>query len=80
MTSNWAAVKRARRYREIGKRIRLARQERGLTLEQTAERCSLQASYLSQLECGYYCPSVHMVDRLAKGLGVTIASILEGAL
>ncbi len=58
------------RHANIGLRLRLFRQERGLTLQQLADGVGLSVSYLSQVENGKASPSIATLVRIAEGLGV----------
>ena len=42
----------------LGKRINMARKERGWTGERLAETCSINATYLRQIEAGTKVPSL----------------------
>lgn len=51
-------------------RIRELRQERGLTLAQLAEMCSISTAHMSQIERGVKNLNNHLLDRLSAALGV----------
>ncbi|HYT73511.1 MAG TPA: helix-turn-helix transcriptional regulator [Vicinamibacterales bacterium] len=59
--------------RAFGARIKAVRARRGFTQEELASRAGLHATYLSDLERGEQTPTVDVVNRLARGLGVTLA-------
>ena len=48
----------------LGKRINAARKERGWTGEHLAEVCSINATYLRQIESGAKTPSLQLCDAL----------------
>jgi len=64
----------------LAERVRELRTHRGLTLDGLAERSGVSRSMLSLVERGQSSPTAAVLDRLAAGLGVTIASLFgEGA-
>ena len=56
-------------------RLRRLRSERGLTLDALAERSGVSRSAISLAERGESSPTAAVLDRLAAGLGVTLASL-----
>ena len=64
--------------KRIGKRIRLARQAKGLTLEKTAEMAETSIQFLSQLEKGEQSMTMVKLGRLATALGVSTDYLLFG--
>lgn len=65
--------------RQVGDRARLLRRQRGLTLEQVAERSGMSVGALSQLERGMGNPSLGTVGRVAHTLGIPVPSLLSSA-
>lgn len=61
----------------IGRRLRKARLDLGLTLDQVALSVGLTKSFLSQLERDGTSASVASLQRICQALGVRIASLLE---
>jgi transcriptional regulator with XRE-family HTH domain len=61
---------------EIGARIKLLRQQRGLTQVELGERLDMTQSNLSAIERGSRGVTVHQVVRIAKALGVSTDQIL----
>jgi transcriptional regulator with XRE-family HTH domain len=59
----------------LAARLRGLRTGRGLTLEALAERAGVSRSTISLIERGASSPTAAVLDRLAAGLGVTIASL-----
>lgn len=55
----------------FGKNLRRIRQEQDLTQEALADRCNISVPYVSNLERGLKNPSLDLIQRLAKGLGVS---------
>ena len=61
----------------IGKKIRVLRSERGLTLAQLAGQVNISESYLSQLERDHVDPSVSVLCRLSGALRVPVAAFFD---
>jgi transcriptional regulator with XRE-family HTH domain len=59
----------------VAARVRGLRAERGLTLEGLAERSGVSRSMISLVERGESSPTASVLDRLAAGLGVALASL-----
>jgi len=57
----------------IGEYIRVLRQARDWTLLDLAERAGLSVSFLSDIERGRTTPSIESLDKIATGLGMTLA-------
>ncbi|UTW11416.1 helix-turn-helix domain-containing protein [Marinobacterium rhizophilum] len=58
-------------------RIKALRQSRGLTLVEVEKRCGLGASTVSKIERGTISPSYATLLRLAKGLDVDLAELVQ---
>jgi transcriptional regulator with XRE-family HTH domain len=65
--------------RALGKRVRLARQERELTQEQLARAAGMSRSFLSLVELGDRGANVRLLYRLAEELGLPLSELLAGA-
>ena len=63
---------------QIGERLRLSRQNLGLSLRALAERTGLSASFLSQVELGQTMPSLGSLTRIAESLQLTVSMLLHG--
>ena len=61
----------------VGRRIRALRRAAGWTLEDLAERADLHPNFLGLLERGRKNPSIDVLSRVAVGLGVELASLLD---
>lgn len=59
----------------IAERLRGLRAERSLTLDALAERTGVSRSMISLIERGESSPTAVILDKLAAGLGVTLASL-----
>ena len=53
----------------LGKRLRQARKDKGLTSEKLSELCSINATYLRQIEAGTKVPSLPVFVSLCRELG-----------
>lgn len=63
--------------RRLGPRLRAARQERGWTLDELAERAGMSASTLSRLESGKRQASLELLLPLTRQLGIRVDDLLE---
>jgi transcriptional regulator with XRE-family HTH domain len=61
----------------IARRVHALRQQRGLSLEGLSERCNVSRSMLSLIERGESSPTAVVLERLAAGLGVALASLFD---
>jgi transcriptional regulator with XRE-family HTH domain len=53
---------------QIGKRIQLIREKRGMTQEQLEEKTGINAKYISAVECGQRNVTIKTLEKIAKGL------------
>jgi transcriptional regulator with XRE-family HTH domain len=60
---------------QLGPRIRSLRQARNITLRELSERAGVTESFLSQVEREVTSPSIATVQRIARGLELTIAEL-----
>ncbi len=63
----------------LAARLRGLRAERDLTLDGLAERSGVSRSMISLVERGESSPTANVLDRLAAGLGVTLAALFAEA-
>jgi len=70
-------VSRGREAEIFGSAIRRVRSERGWSQERLAEAAGLTTTYVGQIERGVRIPSLTVVLKLARGLGVTPSALLE---
>ncbi|HYN69174.1 MAG TPA: helix-turn-helix domain-containing protein [Candidatus Eisenbacteria bacterium] len=61
---------------ELGRRVRDERRRRGFALEALAAASGVSRSMLSAIELGQKAPTVLVLDRIATGLGTSIARLL----
>lgn len=59
----------------FGGRVRELRKSAGLSQEELADRAGVHWTYLSDLERGRQSPTLDVVNRVAKGLRVTMANL-----
>lgn len=60
---------------DIGNRLKQFRRSTGLRLKDVAKAAECSESMLSKVENGQVSPSINMLHRLTKALGVTISSL-----
>jgi transcriptional regulator with XRE-family HTH domain len=63
----------------LGKAIREIRLAAGVSQEELAARCGLDRTYLSGVERGVRNPTVSVVEKIASGLGVSLADLFNRA-
>ena len=61
----------------IAARVRALRAERGLSLDTLASRCGASRSMLSLIERGESSPTAVLLEKVATGLGVTLAALFD---
>lgn len=61
----------------IASRVRVLRDSLGLSLDALAKRSGVSRSNISLIERGESSPTAALLDKLAAGLGVTLASLFE---
>jgi transcriptional regulator with XRE-family HTH domain len=61
----------------IADRVRTLRAERSLSLEALAQRCDVSRSMLSLIERGESSPTAVVLEKIATGLGITLASLFD---
>lgn len=64
--------------KKFGKRLRALREERGWSQEEFADRAGLHRTYVSAVERGVRNPTLSVLERLAKALGISITAMLQG--
>jgi transcriptional regulator with XRE-family HTH domain len=64
----------------IADRVAALRATRGLSLDALAKKCDVSRSMISLIERGEASPTAVVLDKLAVGLGVTLASLFEAPL
>lgn len=62
---------------ELGKRIRVAREQRGMTQKEAAQAAGIATDMISRLENGRYrSPGLRTLIRIADGLGAPVSDLL----
>jgi len=61
--------------KELGALVREMRQEQGLSQEAFAYRCNIHRTYMTKIEAGSKMPSIDVVARLARGLGLELSEL-----
>jgi transcriptional regulator with XRE-family HTH domain len=67
-----------RALRAFGLNVRKRREANGLTQERAGEKANLDPTYISGIERGVRNPSLLIICRLAKALGVSVSQLVEG--
>lgn len=62
---------------DLGSKIRIAREARGMLLKDLATKCSVTGSLLSQVERGLANPSLNTLRAVAQSLDVPLVSFFE---
>jgi transcriptional regulator with XRE-family HTH domain len=62
---------------ELGRRLRIARFERDLTLKEVAARCGMSATHISEVERGKTSPTIGALQRIAEALGEKASYFVE---
>ena len=57
---------------DFGKKIKVAREARGLTQEELAKRLAIKESKLHKYETGSFVPTMDMIHSLERALGITL--------
>lgn len=64
--------------KKFGKQLRALREARGWSQEEFADRAGLHRTYVSAVERGVRNPTLSVLERLAKALGVSIEIMMVG--
>lgn len=62
-------------YLRLGRRMQKIRKEKSVTQEQLAEKVGVSTTWIGYLETGYRIPSVKMLNKIARALGVKVKDI-----
>ncbi len=63
---------------ELGKKIKLLRQGKGLSQEKFALQIGMDRTYLASLELGKRNVSIINIKKISDGLGVSLSDLFEG--
>lgn len=61
----------------FGKKLRVARKKRGLTLDQVYERSGVQPGEISRVERGLRDPKVSTLEKLAAAVGIPVGQLFD---
>jgi transcriptional regulator with XRE-family HTH domain len=61
----------------LGRNVRRLREEKGWSQEDYADRAGIHRTYVSDIERGRRNPTVTVVEKLAKPLGVRAGELLD---
>lgn len=61
----------------MGHRIKVLREQRGMSQAALADRAKISREYVNKLEAGHYDLTVGVLQRLAKALGVPAGRLLS---
>lgn len=64
--------------KQFGANVRMHRKATGLSQEQFALRHDIDRTYVSGIERGKRNPTIVIVHKFAKGLGVSVADLFKG--
>ena len=62
----------------LGKRIRMLRQQTGLSQEEVALKIGMDRTYFASVEAGKRNIAIENIKKIADGLGVTLSELFEG--
>jgi len=62
---------------KFGKHIAQLRRELNISQEEFADRCSLHRTYIGALERGEKSPTLKTIEKLAKGLNVSLIDLFK---
>jgi len=63
--------------KRVSKRLKQLRMERGLSQHALAVKARISRGYLARLEAAEQDPTLGVLERLAKALGVPVTALLE---
>lgn len=63
--------------RNFGKRLRELREAEGWSQEEFADRAGLHRTYVSAVERGVRNPTLSVLARIAKALGITLSELVQ---
>lgn len=78
MPTRKRAVRQSEVVKAFAERLKSLRTARNMTQKDLSTKADITFSYISRLEASGAAPSIDMLQRLAKALGVEIADLLPG--
>ncbi len=68
----------SKKFRDIGDKVKEVRKAKGLTQDALAKKADIPYTTLTKLESNVITkPSIQSVEKIAKGLGITIDELLK---
>jgi transcriptional regulator with XRE-family HTH domain len=64
--------------KNIGMRIRSLREDQGMSQQEFALMIGINRAYIGDVELGKRNIAIKNLEKIAKGLGVTVGELLEG--
>ena len=64
----------------VGKRVRRLRKKKELSQEELADRCGIHRGHMGQIERGEKNLTLSTLQKLGKGLKVSVSRLLKGIL
>jgi transcriptional regulator with XRE-family HTH domain len=64
--------------RAVGARVRELRTARGWSQEAYADICEIHRSHMGEIERGEVDVAISTLEKLAKGLDITVSTLLKG--
>ncbi len=64
--------------KEIGMRIRYLRKQRKISIEELSFRSNINRNYLGDLERGKRNPTLLILEKIARGLEITLEELFKG--
>jgi transcriptional regulator with XRE-family HTH domain len=61
----------------LARNLRRLRKEKGWSQERYADEADIHRTYISDLERGARNPTIEVIEKLARGFGVTPGSLLD---
>lgn len=65
-------------YKKFGQLVKEWREDKGFTQEELAYRSKISVTYISKIENGQTNVSLDTICKIASGLGIKVADLVEG--
>jgi transcriptional regulator with XRE-family HTH domain len=65
--------------RRVGANVKAAREAKGWSQEELADRARMHRTYVSGIERGIRNPTITVLERVGKALGIAPGNLLNGA-
>lgn len=62
---------------KMGFRLRQIREDNGFQQYEFADYCGISEAYYGRLERGEYSPTIKILDRISRTLGITISELVK---